>query len=275
MMRRKYDTLELIGDFERSSSLRSSFMELTKSYTRSELHDFLSKFIEPVRRHPMIVRYTSKYFIAPKLVVFDLDSTLIQAEFMTQIGKAEVENRERREGLMKLTQEALNGDGNWEENYTARVALLKGMNVNLLKSYYKKLPLSDGAKELIAMFRYYEVPTVVVSGAWNRYVQHVVQLLNMDEGIGTEWEEENGLLTGKILDKPIGPSAKGLMLLDLATKYDVELEEIVVIADGYNDLQMLAEAGCSFILSTAQTPSPSFDPILASLKVDFLQTNTI
>lgn len=274
-MKRKYDTLELIGDFERSSSLRSSFMELTKSYTRSELPDFLSKFIEPVRRHPMIVRYTSKYFIAPKLVVFDLDSTLVQAEFMTEIGKAQLRNRERREGLIKLTQEALNGDGDWEENYTTRVALLKGMKVNRLRSYYKKLPLSDGAKELMTMFRYYEVPTVIISGAWDRYVQHVVNLLDMTGGIGTEWEEENGLLTGRIIDKPIGPSAKGLLLLDIARNYNVELEEVVVIADGYNDLQMLAEAGCCFILSTAQTPSPSFAPILTSLKVDFLQTNTI
>lgn len=271
-MKREHHTLEIVGNTEEDNTLQASLQELQACTSEGELDDLLCRLLDLARQRPIIIRYTKKSFTTPKLVIFDLDSTLVRAEFMAHIGMAEERDLERKEKLMLLTREALNGEGEWRRNFAQRVRLLKGMEVELLKSYYQELPLSEGAKELMAMLRSYKVPTAIVSGAWRAYVQYIAEYLQIDESFGSVWEHNNGVLTGNIVGEPMDPQAKARVMQELADKYGITTDEIVVIADGYNDVPMMSKAGCSFMIFTTQTPSPSLAPIVTSLKVDFITT---
>lgn len=271
-MAREHHTLEILDSRRSSGISQSSFREYPERASARELEAILSDMIASVHSEPVVARFTKKSFTTPKLVIFDLDSTLVSAEFMVYIGEKELEDNNRRDGLLTLTQAALRGLGEWELNYRERVKLLKGMKVEQLRDYYQELPLSEGAKELMTMLRGNDVPTAIVSGAWVRYVQHIADLLLIDECTGSVWGESNGRLTGEIIGEPIGPEHKVRVMDNLAQMYGVSTDEIVVIADGYNDLPMMMQAGCSFLLFTSQTPSPSFEAVQASLRLDFLTT---
>lgn len=274
MSRRKHHTLELFGNTD-MSTLRLSDLEerLSKSTgSERELSTFLSTLLDSIRLEPIVVRFTKESFTVPKLVIFDLDSTLVQSEFMARIGAAEEHNPDRKNKLLTLTQEALKGAGDWARNFTERVRLLKGMDIELLHSYYKTIPLSEGAQQLMAMLRYHEIPTAIVSGAWLEYVQYIADCLQIDERFGSEWELSEGYLTGHIVGQPIGPQTKVSIMKELAAKYGITTDEVVVIADGHNDLPMMIEAGCTFMISTSQEPSPSFLPIQSSLENDLSTT---
>lgn len=271
MMKRAFHTIEFLGNLEENKGIQPIFEKSQKCLSDQELPDFLPQFLEIVHRQPIVARFTKKSFTTPKLVIFDLDSTLVQSEYMVSIGMRE-EALEQRSVLMRLTQAALNGEGTWVSNFTQRVKLLRGMEVERLKKYYQELTLSEGARELMAMLKSYQIPTAIISGAWIEYVRYIAECLQTEEHIGSVWKHTDGILTGEIEGEPIGPQAKARVMDELADKYGITPDEIVVIADGYNDLPMMAKAGCSFMIFTTQKPSPSLVPIMVSLEVDLMTT---
>lgn len=271
-MIRAFHTLEFLGhldNLEVGKELQTAFEKLQGDISDQDLSDFLAQILEVIHHAPAIARFTKKSFTTPKLVIFDLDSTLVQSEYMVSIGMRE-EALEQRSVLMRLTQAALNGEGTWVSNFTQRVKLLRGMEVERLKKYYQELTLSEGARELMAMLKSYQIPTAIISGAWIEYVRYIAECLQTEEHIGSVWKHTDGILTGEIEGEPIGPQAKARVMDELADKYGITPDEIVVIADGYNDLPMMAKAGCSFMIFTTQKPSPSLVPIMVSLEVDLM-----
>lgn len=266
---RLHSTLEILSGMEEED--KPSLQQVADFESEERLQEFLSGLLDFVHNEPLVLRYTKKGFTQPKLVVFDLDSTLVRAEYMGVIGGME-ESEEVKTALVSKTLEAIDGMGDWTTNFIERVRLLRGKRVEELQRVYQALPLTEGAEELVHLLHTHGIPTAIISGAWSKYVQYIADKLQITEAYGSIWEESNGYLTGEMQGSPVGPQTKVEIMELLARKYGVTAEQIVVVADGHNDLPMMAKAGCTMMLFTTQEVVPTLEAITDSVKDDLLTT---
>lgn len=223
------------------------YRELPGALTPSSRKQELKALIDHARTEEVLIQYTSPSFTRPKLVAFDLDGTLIAGEFMHTIATQGV-NPEVEKELCCLTEKALNGVEDWSDNYKRRVALLEGLNVKVLENIYRSLPLAAGADELIAFLKSQGVKTAIISGAWSDYANYVARITGIDHCFATSWELDSGCVTGRIIGPILSPEAKWKVLKKLATEHNIAPDEIVVVADGYNDIEMMTQVGSSILL---------------------------
>ena len=216
----------------------------------------LKELIDHVRREEVLIQYISPSFSQPKLVAFDLDGTLVAGEFIHTIATQGVTPEMEKE-LRQLTEEALNGAKDWSHNYEKRVALLQGMSVKRLENIYQSLPLAEGAKELIASLKNQGIKTAIISGAWSEYAEYIARMTGIEHCFATSWELDNGQVTGRISGPILSPEAKWKVLRQLAEEHQILPENIVVVADGYNDLEMMTHVGsCILLHATPHHPLP-------------------
>ena len=216
----------------------------------------LKELIDRVRREEVLIQYINPSFTQPKLVAFDLDGTLVAGEFIHTIATQGVKPEMEKE-LRRLTEEALNGAKDWSHNYEKRVALLQGMSVKRLENIYQSLPLAEGAKELIASLKNQGIKTAIISGAWSEYAEYIARMTGIEHCFATSWELDNGQVTGRISGPILSPEAKWEVLRQLAEEHQILPENIVVVADGYNDLEMMTHVGsCILLHATPHHPLP-------------------
>lgn len=216
----------------------------------------LKELIDRVRREEVLIQYINPSFTQPKLVAFDLDGTLVAGEFIHTIASQGVKPEVGNE-LRRLTEEALNGAKDWSDNYEKRVSLLQGMSVKSLETIYQSLPLAEGAKELVFSLKSLGIKTVIISGAWSEYAEYIARMTGIEHCFATSWELDNGQVTGRICGPTLSPEAKWEVLRQLAEEHKILPEDIVVVADGYNDLEMMTHVGsCILLHATPHHPLP-------------------
>ena len=173
-----------------------------------------------------------------KLVVFDLDNVIIDGEGIDEIGKlVNIEDQ-----IAKITEQAMQGEIDFETSIKKRVGLLKGASTEDIKTLANEMPLMEGAEETISGLKENGFDVAIISGSFNIIADVIKEKLNVDNVFTNSLVEENGVLTGEVT----GPLVSGSKL-DVLSKFiedkDISLEECVAVGDGANDISMIESAG--------------------------------
>lgn len=173
------------------------------------------------------------------LVLFDLDSTLIEEETIDELAKlAGVE-----EEVKRITRDAMEGKIDFEESLRRRVALLKGLPIESVKKLVSRLRLTKGARETVEELKNRGYVVGVISGGFTIVTDRIKRDLNLDYAYSNELVVRDGRLTGEVRGRVMSSTAKGDILEEIARREGVELKDTVVVGDGANDIGMFKRAG--------------------------------
>ncbi len=174
-----------------------------------------------------------------RLVVMDMDSTLIQMECIDELA--------RMHGVMEevaaITTRAMAGELDFEQSLRARVGMLKGLAWDRVTSLADRLPVTEGAPEMLAVLRRLGYRTAVISGGFTFAADRLKRELGLDFAFANELEVRDGVLTGRVLDPVVTAARKADLLERIARQEGIAIEQTIAIGDGANDLPMLERAG--------------------------------
>ena len=177
--------------------------------------------------------------LAKKLVVMDVDSTLIQQEVIellaAKVGVAEE--------VVKITNAAMAGELDFEGSLRARVKLLAGAPASILDEVRSEIKLTPGARTLVKTLQKLGHEVAVVSGGFTTVIEPLLLELSISNYRANTLEVIDGKLTGEVIAPIIDRAAKAQALRDFASATGVALEQTIAIGDGANDLDMIAVAG--------------------------------
>jgi phosphoserine phosphatase len=174
-----------------------------------------------------------------RLIVFDMDSTLIQSEVIVEIAKVHGVG----DKVHEITESAMNGEIDFDESLRQRVALLKGMPADKLEGILKSIKLTDGVEDFTKTVKKLGYKVAIISGGFNYFTNAFKKQLGLDYAFANELEIKDGVLTGNIEGSIVNAEKKAMILEMIAQQESISLEQVVAIGDGANDLPMLAKAG--------------------------------
>ena len=176
---------------------------------------------------------------AKKLVVLDVDSTLIQQEVIELLAAhAHVE-----EQVKDITNRAMNGELDFAQALKERVALLAGLPETVIDEVRDQITLTPGARTLVRTLKKLHHKVGIVSGGFLEVIEPIAKDLGIDFMSANRLEIANGKLTGRVLGTIIDRAGKASALREFALLADVDLSDTIAIGDGANDLDMIALAG--------------------------------
>jgi phosphoserine phosphatase len=176
---------------------------------------------------------------AMRLIVIDVDSTLIQGEVIELLAA----HSGHQEEVALLTDRAMRGELDFEASLRARTALLKGVPASALDEVYDELVLAPGARTLVRILRRLGYRFALVSGGFSQITDRLAEDLGIHYARANELEIVDGLLTGDIVGDVVDRAGKATALRYFAEQVGVPVESVVAIGDGANDLDMLEIAG--------------------------------
>lgn len=174
-----------------------------------------------------------------RLVCFDMDSTLIQTEVIDELA--------RRHGVGEqvsaITERAMNGEIDFNESFIQRIALLEGLDVNVMEDIAQSLPITDGAERLISTLKAFGYKTAILSGGFTYFGNYLQKRLGVDYVYANELEIKDHKLTGKHLGEIVDGKRKAELLKLIAQVENLNINQVIAVGDGANDLPMLNLAG--------------------------------
>ncbi|GCD38664.1 phosphoserine phosphatase [Streptomyces chrestomyceticus JCM 4735] len=176
---------------------------------------------------------------AQRLVVMDVDSTLIQDEVIELFAAHAGCEQE----VAEVTAAAMRGELDFEESLHARVALLKGLDAGVVELVRKEVRLTPGARTLVRTLKHLGYQVGVVSGGFTQVTDALQEELGLDFASANTLEIVDGKLTGKVTGEIVDRAGKARLLRRFAHEAGVPLAQTVAIGDGANDLDMLNAAG--------------------------------
>lgn len=201
---------------------------------------------------------------AKKLVVMDVDSTLIQQEVIELLAdKAGVQEK-----VKEITEAAMKGELDFSASLKARVALLQGLPESVLKDVQSEIALTPGARTLVKTLHQLGHSVAVVSGGFTSVIEPLVKELGIAHYRANTLEVKDGLLTGNVLEPIIDRAAKAEALRDFAKIEGVELEQTVAIGDGANDLDMISIAGLGIAFNAKPAVKAAADSSVSAPYLD-------
>lgn len=175
-----------------------------------------------------------------RLICFDMDSTLIQTECIDELAiKAGVGDQ-----VKAITESAMRGEIDFKESFTRRVALLKGLDVSVMKDIAEHLPITEGADRLMEVLKRCGYKIAILSGGFTYFGEYLQRRWGIDYVYANELEiDENGKLTGHYVGEIVDGHRKAELLKLIAQVEKVNLAQTIAVGDGANDLPMIAESG--------------------------------
>ena len=174
-----------------------------------------------------------------RLIVFDMDSTLIQTEVIDEMAKAAGVEKEVKE----ITELAMNGKVDFDESLLKRVQKLKGLEVSKLQEILESLPFNQGVEEFVGTVKSLGYKLALISGGFSFFADALKEKLGLDYAFANNLEIHNQRLTGRLKGTIVNPEQKALLVNLLAQQEAISLEQVVAIGDGANDIPMLSTAG--------------------------------
>ena len=184
----------------------------------------------------------NKTLASYKMLVCDMDSTLIQNECIDEI--ADLINLKNE--IAEITEQTMMGHLSFDESIKKRVSLLKGINVSAFeKIINEKIKLQPYVVEWIDYVKKFNLKTIIVSGGFTYFVDFVRNTLQMDHAYANELQMIDGVLTGKLYGDIINAEKKANIIKTLTHQYGLKSDDVISIGDGANDLLMFKESGLS------------------------------
>jgi len=174
-----------------------------------------------------------------RLIVFDMDSTLIQHEVIDELAKEAGVG----EQVAAITESAMRGEIDFKESFRKRLAQLEGLDAWVLEKVAKRLQLTEGARRLFPNLRALGYKTAIVSGGFTYFGRYLQKKLGIDYVYANELEIHSGRVTGRVSGDIIDGQRKAELLRDIANRENIRLEQVIAVGDGANDLPMLEAAG--------------------------------
>lgn len=236
---------------------------------RGEAQDpraFRNSLLELASQHNIDIAYQEDniYRRNRQLVVFDMDSTLIDAEVIDELAiEAGVGDQ-----VAAITEAAMQGELDFKQSFSQRLALLEGLSADVLQTVAQRLKLNEGAEHLIKTLRQLGYKTAIVSGGFTYFGNYLQSILGVDYVYANELDIENGLVTGKVVGDVIDGKRKADLLRELAQREGLVLEQVIAVGDGANDLPMLNIAGLGIAYQAKPLVKASAKQSISNLGLD-------
>ncbi|EHK97574.1 HAD-like protein [Glarea lozoyensis ATCC 20868] len=229
--------------------LHPSIVELTFSPTPDP--EYVS--LEDLRRHELLYRFEREWNVDvvlqadtvtrryPRLVVFDMDSTLIQEEVIDLIAASIGVEKE----VSAITTRAMNGELDFSASFKERVALLKGVDAEIFTKLRNVITPTNGVRELIRALKKIGVKTAVLSGGFIPLTQWLATSLGIDYAFANTLaiDPATNTLTGEVLGDIVNAERKRDLLLQISKEVGADKDQVLAVGDGANDLLMMGAAG--------------------------------
>lgn len=197
------------------------------------------------------------------LFVFDVDSTLIEDEVIELLA----EHAGQREAVADITNRAMSGEIDFAESLHQRVSTLAGLPQGIFDEVFKKISITQGAKQLITAIHENGGRVGAVSGGFTGVLSLLAEELALDFTRANELEVVDGLLTGRVLGEVVDRAAKRNALLTWANLAGFNIEQTVAVGDGSNDLDMMAAAGLSVAFNAKPIVREQANIVMQSLNL--------
>ncbi len=241
--------LTVSGTLDNPTKLRGRMLEISK-----ETGIDISFHVDDIYRH------------ARRLVVFDMDSTLIQGEVINVLA----EHAGVGDPVARITASTMNGEMDFKESFSRRVALLKGLDVEVLTETARNLVLTEGAERVIQTLKKLGYKIGIISGGFDFFGEYLQNKLGLDYVFANVLEVENGKVTGNVNGDIIDGPKKAEILKTIATVENISLQQTIAVGDGANDLPMISIAGLGIAYHAKPIVKENSEQSISSVGLDGL-----
>jgi phosphoserine phosphatase len=206
----------------------------------------------------------SLYRRSKRLVVMDMDSTLIRIEVIDELARAAgVGDR-----VARITERAMQGEMDYDQSLRERVELLKGLDVKVLDRIAAELPLTEGAETLVRVLKRLGYSIAIISGGFSRAAEALKRRLDIDYAYSNNLEVVDGKLTGRVVGPIVNAQRKAELLETIAQAEGVLLDQVIAVGDGANDALMLERAGLGIAFHAKPKLRESADTSISASGLD-------
>ncbi len=199
-----------------------------------------------------------------RLICFDMDSTLIKTEVIDELADRAGVGEEVR----AITEAAMRGELDFSDSFKQRVALLKGLDESVMAEVANSLPIMEGADRLMSILKKCGFKIAILSGGFNYFGNYLKKRFDVDYVYANELEIENGKLTGRHLGDIVDGKRKAELLRLIAQVEKIELEQVIAVGDGANDLPMLNLAGLGIAFHAKPTVKANASQSISTFGLD-------
>ena len=203
--------------------------------------NFQIKLLEIEEKFSVDICYEDQEFKVSdfSLIVFDMDSTLINCEVIDELAR-EVNMQNE---VAEITESAMRGELDFGESLHKRLSLLKGAPSSILSKVLDAIDYNPGAKRLISKLQSLGYKTAIISGGFSFFTEHIKNSLSIDYAFANVLEISNDILTGKIENCPLDGKMKNSLMKKLAVDLNIDLRRVIAVGDGANDIPMISNSG--------------------------------
>lgn len=199
-----------------------------------------------------------------RLICFDMDSTLIQTEVIDELAARAGVGSEVR----AITEQAMQGEIDFEESFRQRVKLLEGLDVSVMEEIANRLPITEGLDRLMKVLQKVGFKTAILSGGFTYFGNFLKDKYGFDYMYANELEIKEGKLTGNYLGDVVDGKRKGELLRLIAQVEKIDIRQTVAVGDGANDLAMLDIAGLGIAFHAKPKVKQNAEQSLSSVGID-------